>query len=152
MKFKKVLLLVAVAALLTGCGCSNSARRSSKSDNPQPISETPVNPSQQPDSREPEIPISNPPIEYSSNIPDSHDVPPASSEQHGSSNGGGQQSSSHGQNSSNQPSSNSQAPSSNVPAGTYTITWKNYDGSVLEIDNNVPAGTFELGAWLFELG
>ena len=141
MKFKKVLLLVAVAALLTGCGCSNSARRSSKSDNPQPISENPVNPSQQPDSREPEIPISNPPIEYSSNIPDSHDVPPASSEQHGSSNGGGQQSSSHGQNSSNQPSSNSQAPSSNVPAGTYTITWKNYDGSVLEIDNNVPQGT-----------
>ena len=95
MKFKKVLLLVAVAALLTGCGCSNSARRSSKSDNPQPISETPVNPSQQPDSREPEIPISNPPIEISSNIPESHDVPPASSEQYISSNGGGHQSSSH---------------------------------------------------------
>ena len=93
MNFKKVLLLVAITALLTSCGCSNSARRSSKSD-PVPISEVPVSSSQQ---------------------PESHDNPPVSSEQHSSSNGGGQQSASHGQSSSIAPSSSGQAASSSGP-------------------------------------
>ena len=108
MNFKKVLLLVAITALLTSCGCSNSARRSSKSD-PVPISEVPVSSSQQPESHD------NPPIEISSNISESHDNPPVSSEQHSSSNGGGQQSASHGQSSSIAHSSSGQAASSSGP-------------------------------------
>ena len=56
MKFKKALLLIAMTALLTSCGCSNSARRSS--NQPEPISTTsdnPVTPSEEsrvPDSKD----------------------------------------------------------------------------------------------------
>lgn len=31
--------------------------------------------------------------------------------------------------------------SSTIPTNFYTVTWKNYDDSILEVDNNVPEGT-----------
>ena len=56
----------------------------------------------------------NPPVESSSNTPNPS-VPPVSS--------------------------SSEEPITSAEQKSYTITWKNYDGSVLEIDYNVPEGT-----------